>query len=95
MAAQDEYLRAPSQPQQQHIDPSLLVENGQKAKKRGPRESLIDVDKSFDLISDIKKRFSLPSKAKLWVGEISKDSQFSVGMNAAGNTQPLLNLNIR
>jgi len=52
------------------------------------------------LISDIKKRFSLPSKAKLWVGELSRDSnqqqKISVGsMNAAGHPQPLLDLKIR
>jgi hypothetical protein len=71
----DEYLRALAQSQEQHFDPSLLVEHGQKVKKQGQRESLIDVDKSFNLISDIKKRFSLPSKAKLWVGELSRDSK--------------------
>lgn len=48
------------------------------------------------MISDIKKRFSLPSKAKLWVGELSKDSGIAVGsMNAAGDAQPLMNLKIR
>ena len=57
---------------------------------------MIDVDKSFNLISDIKKRFSLPSKAKLWVGELSRDSKISVGsMNATGHAQPLLDLKIR
>ena len=48
------------------------------------------------MISDIKKRFSLPSKAKFWVGELGRDSNIAVGStDAAGQPQPLLDLKIR